>query len=361
MIHHSVTIRWFSLGMKFLPAIVLIFLAACTKPLPEAPPPAPPTTELLPIGAPEPVPDDPDDPSVWFHPSDPSLNLIVGTNKVEKPNGALMVFDMNGKILQKITDLGRPNNVDVEQNVRLGDRTYDLAVTTEREAGALRIYAIDAASRRLSEIANLRVFETETGDFAAPMGIALFKRADGAVFAIVGRKSGPTEGYLWEYRIEAGPSLRLVRKFGKFSGTGEIEAIVVDDALGFVYYADESTGIRKYHADPDHRDAAQELALFGSTGYKGDREGLAIYATGPETGYLVSTDQIPGGSRYFLYSREGDQSQPIGVLQGSADATDGIEVAPGILIAMNSRPKTFLIFAWPQRYASPPEKASLLR
>ena len=140
------------------------------------------------------------------------------------------------------------------------------------------------------------MFENESGDFAAPMGIALFKRADGAVFAIVGRKSGPNEGYLWQYRIEPGPSLRLVRKFGKFSGMGEIEAIVVDDALGFVYYADEGTGIRKYYADPDHPDAATELALFGKTGYMGDREGLAIYATGPETGYLVSTDQILAGA-----------------------------------------------------------------
>ena len=65
------------------------------------------------IGATEPVPDDPDDPAVWLHPRDPSLNLIVGTNKVEKPNGALLVFDMKGKILQKITGLGRPNNVDI--------------------------------------------------------------------------------------------------------------------------------------------------------------------------------------------------------------------------------------------------------
>jgi 3-phytase len=280
---------------------------------------------------------------------------------VEKPNGALLVFDMTGKILQRITGLARPNNVDIEQDVKLGEQTYDLAVTTEREAGSVRIYSIDAARRTLSEIATSRVFENETGDFAAPMGIALFKRADGAVFAIVGRKSGPGEGYLWQYRIESGPALRLVRRFGKFSGMGEIEAIVVDDALGFVYYADETTGIRKYYADPDHPDAARELALFGKTGYMGDREGLAIYATAPETGYLVSTDQILGGSRYFLYSRDGDQSHPIGILQGSADATDGIEVAPGILIAMNSGSKNFLIFEWPMRYTAAPEKSSLLR
>jgi 3-phytase len=122
----------------------------------------------------------------------------------------------------------------------------------------VRIYAIDAA-RTLSEIAASRVFENEAGDFAAPMGIALFKRADGAVFAIVGRKSGPNEGYLWQYRIEPGPSLRLVRRFGKFSGMGEIEAVAVDDALGFVYYADGTYQlsadrvVRKVSDHPVHR------------------------------------------------------------------------------------------------------------
>ena len=70
----------------------------------------------------------------------------------------------------------------------------------------------------------------------------------------------------------------FVRYFGAFSGTGEIEAVAVDDALGYVYYADEGNGIRKYHADPDHRDAASELAHFGRTGFRADREGIAIYA-----------------------------------------------------------------------------------
>ena len=32
---------------------------------------------------------------------------------------------------------------------------------------------------------------------------------------------------------------------------GEIEAVAVDDAPGYVYYADEGNGTHKYHADPD--------------------------------------------------------------------------------------------------------------
>jgi 3-phytase len=124
----------------------------------------------------------------------------------------------------------------------------------------------------------------------------------------------------------------------------------------------QNAGLRKYHADPDAEDPDVELAFFGTEGYTGDREGLAILTTGPETGYLVSTDQIEGGSRYLLYAREGtpadthDHSTVIAVLEGSADDTDGIEAVPGafgpefpngLLVAMNSTRRRFLLFNWP--------------
>ena len=78
--------------------------------------------------------------------------------------------------------------------------------------------------------------------------------------------------------------------------------MVVDDELGYVYYSDERFGIRKWQADPDHADAARELAVFGTDGYAGDREGLAIYAPertpsvngGGPSGFLVSSDQVEG-------------------------------------------------------------------
>ena len=64
------------------------------------------------------------------------------------------------------------------------------------------------------------------------MGIALYKRpGDGAIFAIVSRKSGPSGSYLWQYRLEVrngALTAAKVRQFGRFSGAKEIEAIAVD-------------------------------------------------------------------------------------------------------------------------------------
>jgi 3-phytase len=320
------------------------------------------------------VGDDPDDPAIWIHPTNPSQSLVIATNKTAVPSGALVVYDLEGKIVQTIVGLDRPNNVDIRQSVLAdeGGTMMDIAAVTERYRSSVRLYRIEASSRKLSELPPLggfKVFEGEQGDNAAPMGIALYRRpVDGALFAIVGRKSGPAEGYLWQYRLGIGTdgavSAELVRKFGAYSGRQEIESIAVDDALGYVYYSDEAAGVRKYYADPDHPDAARELAFFGQTGYEGDHEGLAIYATSAREGYLISTDQIEGRSRYFVYRREGtlvnlhDHSEVLAVIEGGADSTDGIEVTPvplgpryphGLLAAMNSASKNFLFYAWPER------------
>ena len=297
--------------------------------------------ELRPAVATEVVGQDADDPAVWIHPKDASRSLILGTNKVAAPNGALVVFGLDGRVKQRVDGIDRPNNVDIEG---------DLAVLTERLKSRLRLFRVSETG--VTEIGTAPVFEGQAGDAAAPMGIALYRRGrDKALFAIVGRKTGPTEGYLWQYRIEGNRAIK-VREFGAYSGSGEIEAIAVDDENGFVYYSDEECCIRKWHADPDHPRASAEVATFGRDGFTANREGIAI-----QKDYIVCTDQIAGGSQYRLYRRKGDQTSPVAILRGSADSTDGIEVVSqrmgplfprGFLIAMNSSGKNFLMFPWPE-------------
>ncbi len=258
---------------------------------------------------------DPDDPAIWVHPTDPSQSLILGTMKVAAPAGGLAVFGMDGQLRQLVTGLDRPNNVDVEYGFVLGGRSLDIAVVTERLARQLRIFAISSGDSPLTDLGGVPILEGAPGEEGAPMGIGLYKRPrDGAIFAIVSPKQGPRDGYLWQYRLtedRGRPGARFVRRFGRFSGPtanredNEIEAVAVDDDLGFVYYADEGDGIHKWHADPDHPDAGLELAHFGQQDFTGDREGIGIYARPDGTGYLICTDQIDDDSRYLVYRREG--------------------------------------------------------
>jgi 3-phytase len=334
---------------------------------------AQPPPVLQPVLATDPVAHDPDDPAIWVHPTDPSKSLILGTDKIAG-EGGLYVFGLDGRERQRLAPLDRPNNVDVEYGFSLGGRRIDIAVVTERKQHRLRLFEIPADGGTLVDLApsGIPVLAGETGARSEPMGIALYKRPkDGAIFAIVAPKTGGTTDYLWQYRLEddgrGGVKGTAARRFGHVSQrgptageAGEIEAVAVDDELGYVYYSDERFGIRKWQADPDRADAAKELAIFATDGYQGDREGLAIYPEADGKGYIVSSDQIPGGTRLHLFRREGapgrphDHTETVAVFPTASDATDGLEVtsralpgfARGLLVMMNSTPKNFLVYGW---------------
>ena len=277
---------------RVLSLLAVTVVIGCGSPAPAA---APARTSPRPVESAAQtaaVGNNPDDPAIWIHPTDPSRSLILGTDKIES-TGGLYVFGLDGALRQSIVPLDRPEQRRCRVWLPSGTEDIDIAVVTERMRHRLRVFQISAESG-VSDIApdGLPVLVGMSGESAEPMGIALYKRRrDGAVFAIVAPKTGGTKDYLWQYRLDSDRAGRLsavlVRRFGHFSqagagpdDVGEIEAVVVDDALGYVYYSDELYGIRKYYADPDHDAAGQELAVFGTTDYVGDREGLAIYETG---------------------------------------------------------------------------------
>ena len=323
---------------------------------------------VKPLRATDTLPLDPDDPAIWINRADPSKSLVLGTMKVAAPDGALAVFSVDGKLRHLLKGPDRPNNVDVEYGIDLDASPTDIAVLTERMGRRLRVYAIarDGSALRDISAGKMPILDGAPGDEGAPMGIALYRRPkDSAIFAIVAPKAGPKDNYLWQYRLQDDGTGRVkatfVRRFGTFSGIGEIEAVAVDDELGYVYYADEGSGIHKWHADPDAPGASSELATFGTTGYEQDREGLGLYTMAGGTGYLVSVDQLPGESVFHVYKREGepgrphDHSKTVLSFKGGADGTDGLDVTSGslgpdfpdgALIAMNSTARNFLMFRW---------------
>lgn len=302
---------------------------------------------------------DTDDPAIWINPEDPTKSLIVGTDKDSL--GALYVFDIRGKIIDSLVRKGiqRPNNVDISYGFPMGDKTVDFAVTGERLTSKLRFYALPD----MTEInpGGIEVYVGETGlEYKDLMGVATYKNPEtGKTYVIAGRKNGPTDGsYLWQYEVKGsteGIDLELVRKFGNYSGNKEIEAIAVDAELGFIYYSDEGVGVRKYYADPEKGN--EELALFATEGFTKDHEGISIYKTGTETGYILVSDQE--ANLFHVFPREGETSNPnshplITQLPLSTISSDGSEVTnralgaefpKGLFVAM-SDDKTFQIYNW---------------
>ena len=352
----------------------IVCLVACSGS--DAPPAAPTDTPetaavtvaadaIAPVIVTEPTKYDTDDPAIWIHPTDPSQSLIVGTDK-NPEDGALYVYDLDGKIQPEktIRPLLRVNNVDIEYGLPLGGEMVDIAVTTERGANTIRVYSLPD----MKEIDNggIEVFTGEEGREAMPMGISLYKRpTDGTIYAIVGRKSGPPEGYLWQYKLEddghGNVAGELVRQFGTYSGLNEIESIAVDDPLGYVYYSDEGAGTRKYHADPDAPGAETELALFGTVfgpdGYTRDNEGISIYQVNDGTGYILVSDQH--ANKFRIYTREGEADDPhnhrfVKSVTVSTNESDGSEITSvvvndnfpnGLFVAMSDN-QTFHYYSW---------------
>lgn len=314
------------------------------------------TDTLRPAVITDTLPGDSDDPAIWVNTAAPAQSLVLGTDKGDS-TGGLYVFDLAGRVdrARSRTPLRRMNNVDIEYGVLMPATNTDIAVATERNRQVIRVFSLP--DMLAIDGGGITVFD---GDIRrAPMGIALYRRPrDGAVFAIVGGKSGPRDGYLAQYRLRFAngrATAALVRQFGRWSGRKEIESIAVDDALGFVYYSDEGLGVRKYHADPDSGSA--ELAVLATTGVREDHEGLAVFACDSTTGYLILSDQ--GAGRIHVFAREGSPGAPhrqqlLAVIPVMARQTDGLEVTaralgpdfPSGMLAMMSERGAFHYYRW---------------
>jgi len=313
-----------------------------------------PENAVKPTVVTEQTPHDTDDPAIWINKENPSQSLIIGTDK-EEATGGLYAYDLQGKIVNKVYPMDRPNNVDIAYGLVLNGQKTDIAVVTERKKNQIRIFSLPD----LKPVDNGGIAVFEDSEDKDPMGIALYTHPDnGKFYAVVGRKEGTSGEYLYQYELvgnNGNIQAKLVRKFGNYSDKKEIEAIAIDNELGYIYYSDETAGIRKYYADPEKGN--EELAFFGQKDFKRDHEGIAIYKTNNKEGYLLISDQQ--ANHFVVYKREGEPNNPnehqmIAKIPFSTIECDGADAVnfnfgtpftKGIFVAMNNG-KVFHYYDW---------------
>lgn len=294
---------------------------------------------------------DTDDPAIWVNKENPEESIIFGTDK--NRNGAVYAFNLKGNIINSklIKNLARPNNIDVEYDLKISDSQYvDILVVTERERNQLRVFSVPDMAPL--DNGGLPVFVREKDRrLRSPMGVALYRSPrDESVYAVVSRKNGPKEGYLDQYKLvmkKNAVSLELVRSFGHFSGKKEIEAVAVDDELGFIYYSDEQHCIRKYYAEPSMGN--KELACFGSNKFKEDIEGIAITTYPGGQGYILVSNQEKGTFNIFSRtSNEFIKEVDLGTKESDGCDVTTIQLSPpfesGLFVAMNND-RNFFFYA----------------
>ena len=273
--------------------------------------------ETDPVSASE---DTADDPCVWVHPTDPSLSIIIGTDKDENSPG-LRVYDMNGKQIY-FTSNEKANNVDIRYGVELAGEKTDIITAGLRVSNTLGVYKVNPESRTLTSI-SARAINLGIEVY----GSCMYKDVSTNIFyAIVNDKKGNVE----QYRLfDNGSGLvdaELVRtlKLG-----GQLEGCVADDILGNLYIGEEEYGIWKYDASPGASDNGILIDTMGPH-IAPDVEGLSIYYANESTGYLIASSQ--GDDAYVIYTREGE-NKFIGrfsivdseTIDGTS-GTDGIDV-----------------------------------
>jgi len=322
---------------KNLIVLVGLVLVSCTKTLPVIDPDVITEKTLH----------DTDDPAIWINPNDASQSIVFGTDK--NTEGAIYAFDLNGKIIEDKTIRGllRPNNVDLEYGFKLNDSTkVDIIAFTERERQQIRLFSVP--DMKPLDNGGFKVFEdAKLREHKLPMGIALYKSPEtNKVYAVVGRKSGPKHGYLYQYELVSdslGIHTELIRQFGEFSEKKEIEAIAIDDKNGIIYYSDEGHCIRKYHAEPSK--TVNEIYCFGGEYFKNDIEGIAIADYGDKSFLIVSNQQAHTFNIFDVKTNAFIKEINLGTLE-----TDGCDVTTvalgdnfpnGLFVSMNDEKNFF--------------------
>ncbi|MFG1926602.1 phytase [Cryptosporangium sp. NPDC048952] len=218
-----------------------------------------------------------DDPAFWFHPTDSSQSMVIGTDK----KGALETYDLTGKRLQRIPDVF-PNNVDVRGNVVV-------AADDDTDEGVLQIFLVDPATRRLSSAAVVPTTVTAHG-------LCMYQSPKTSkLYAFPNAVSGRVEQ--WELTVTGSRvSAKSVRLFNLGRA---VEGCVADDASGALYIGQEKVGIWRYGAEPD---AGRTRTLVDGArperegNIQADVEGLAIAGD-----RLYASSQ--GSSDFTVYGR----------------------------------------------------------
>ncbi len=341
--------------VRFIAGLCALVIGLCVL-ASTAPAQVPETIVVAPRKTTTPVITEADDPAIWLHPSDRAQSLIIGVDKGSHPRGGLFVWNLDGSLQQRV-NISHPNNVDVEYGMSVGGNLVDIAVVTMRDHWQIRIFAIDPVSRMLTDVTT----EKKTDIIRAAYGLALYKRPiDGAIFAFVTSEDNQSKDKLWQFRLQDDGSGKvigtLVRLFGEHRDV--VEGIVVDDELGYVYAAEQSTGIYKYYADPEMGD--ERLAFF-ATGREisGNREGLALYKCSNGTGYLLISS--PSDRAIKVYRREGEKDNPhehrllTTIVDANSNYGDGLEVTNrpasaefpnGLLVWQHQKDNQFGLYAW---------------
>lgn len=269
-----------------------------------------------------------DDPAIWVDPTDPARSVVIGTNKKQ----GLYVYDLAGKILQFLPD-GRMNNVDLRDGFLLGGRRVALVTASDRTHKSIAIYALDPATRRLTEVAA----GLQATNLSDPYGLCMYRsRKTGETYVFI---NDPT-GLVRQWRLAATPEGKVRAEVVRsFAFNSQVEGCVADDHAGALYVAEEDVALWKLGAEPGAGDRRTLVAAVrDNPALKDDLEGVGLFAQPRGRGYLVVSSQ--GNNTYAVFDRSGANRYrgSFAVAPNTAAGIDGVSETDGLDVTSASLP-----------------------
>lgn len=255
---------------------------------------------------------DQDDMCFWIHPTNRSLSTIITSDKAARK---LFIYDLQGALLQVITMVGQPGNIDIRYDFLLAGARVDIVAVNDRNNRRIHVYRVDPALRQL-----VRVDAGNLGT-APNYGICLYRSTSGTYYAFTTSESGAIEQY--ELYERGGGHVGAIWVRGWSFGT-ITEGCVCDDETGAAYFGQEDVGIWKLGAGPWEPVSALKIAAVGDSGLTADVEGLTIYYAAGGQGYLIASSQ--GSDNVKVYQRQPPHAYLRTVKVAGVKNTDGIDV-----------------------------------
>ncbi len=266
-----------------------------------------------------------DDPAIWVHPSDAAKSLVIGTDKQR----GLAVYDLQGKQVSFAPD-GEMNNVDVRNGFPLGGADITLVAASNRVDNSIAVYALDGEAGTLKNVA-ANPLRTDIEVY----GFCLYRENTGGEFyAFVNSKLGEVQ----QWRLfDNGDGKIDMEKVVEFHVGSQVEGMVADDARNQLYIGEERVAVWRYPLPIDAEEFIRHpVDVTGPLGHViEDVEGLTLYLTPDDGGYLIASNQ--GNDEFLVYERS-EPNRFLGSFRiesydgiDNVSGTDGIDVTSAVL------------------------------
>jgi len=271
--------------------------------------------------------DSTDDPAIYVNPN--GGGFIAATDK----QSGLYIYNLDGTE-RDYMKMGTVNNVDLREGFMYKGRPHVLMVLSNDEINAVETRLYDPIKDTFVMPENARL---STGSLS-PYGICLGRSVNDTYHVGITTKAGIYEQHIIS-EVGGKMSIRKVRDFS--TGT-KTEGCAFDDRSRDVYIAEEEGGLYRYPASPSGKDAQTVLAKVGEYGLAADFEGVTIYESGVDAGYVIVSAQ--GNNSYGLF--ELPSMEYAGRFTIGDGVVDGTSTTDGIAATSTSTanfPKGFLV------------------